>query len=243
MVIRRVAGASMVPALTPGTIVVAFRRRIRVGDIVIARQGSREVIKRVDRLADDHAYLVGDNRSESADSRHYGAVKKSAILGAVMIQLPSATEPPKAVKPYGLWLGRVAALILILMAVVHLFRIDTFIPILQTALQADTLTASVFALVIILSEIFAIPFALRIRLSPLGHLASGVLMLVAPFLWLFVSIWTLGISDDTGQLGQFLAVPGSLLVLVLNALWLGYNHVTLYSLGFNTLRLSSVLRK
>lgn len=243
MVIRRVAGTSMTPALMPGMVVVAFRRRIRPGDVVIARQGDREVIKRVRRIASECVYLEGDNRFESTDSRHYGGLEKRAILGTVMIALPSATNPPKLIKPYGIWLGRVAALILIAMATVHLFRIDTFIPLLQTALQADVLTASVFALVIIMSEIFAIPFALRMRLSPLGHLGSGMLMLLTPFLWLFVSVWTLGVADDIGQLGQFVTVPGSLFVLILNALWLTYNHVTLYTLGFNTLRLTSLLRK
>lgn len=243
MIIRRVTGSSMTPKLKAGAVVVAFRRSIRPGSVVVADLGGREVVKRVAAIEHDRVYLRGDNRYESTDSRHYGGLPKHAIIGTVMMTFPSATNPPKPVKPYGVWLGRVAALVLIMMATVHLFRIDTFIPLLQATMQADGITASLLALVIIMSEVFAVPFALRMRLSPLGHLLSGALMLAAPLLWLFVSAWALGVADNTGQLGQFVTVPATVFIVVLNVLWLAYNHVTLYTLGFNTLRLSHLLSK
>ena len=64
--VRRVVGRSMYPTLKPGRIVV-FRRtwRISAGDIVLAHDGSREVVKRVHAIQNDKVDLRGDNTSES----------------------------------------------------------------------------------------------------------------------------------------------------------------------------------
>lgn len=241
--IRRVHGDSMSPALRDGQVAVFARRRVIEGDIVLARQASREIVKRVTKAENGLVYLVGDNRSESRDSRHYGPVPKRAILGVIMLALPKAVAAPKLTRPYGVWLGRVAAVILIGMAVIQLFRIDTFIPILAESLGTDSGIATVVALSVIVAEIFAVPFALRMKLSPLGHLVSGMLMWVAPLLWLFISSWSLGFSDNTGQLGEFIAVPAVAWVIVANLAWLFFNHLTLYTLGYNSLRIAKLLRK
>lgn len=243
ILIRRVSGASMRPTITEGEVVVALRSRPRVGSIVIARQGGRKVVKRVQRIDDSTYYLVGDNSSESTDSRHYGNVSKSDILGTIMIVLPKGTNPPKLVKPYGFWLGRTAALVLTLVGLIHLFRIDTFIPILDNALPGGNVAASIAGLLIIISEIFAIPFALRMKLSPLARFMSGALLVLAPLWWVLIDIWSYGIVDNTGQLGEFVAVPSNTLVLVLNVLWLGFSYFTLYTLGYNRLKVRDILRK
>lgn len=240
---RRVDGSSMAPTLRHGQTVVFRTGTIRVGSVVLARRGDRDIIKRVERLDAGRVYLVGDNRTESSDSRHYGPVPKRAILGVIMLTLPAAVSPPKMTRPYGVWLGRTAAGILALMATIHLFRIDTFIPLLAETLETGFQTATAAALVIIVAEIFAIPFALRMRLSPLGHLLSGLLLWIAPLLWLFVSSWSLGYSETTGQLGEFVATPASIVLVLANLTWLLFNHLTLYTLGYNRLRFSALLRK
>ena len=243
LLIRRVDGSSMRPALSPGDIVIVRERMPSAGDIALGRRGGSEIIKRVSRIEGDGYYLVGDNSFESTDSRHYGFVNKSDILGTIMIILPRAVNPPKLVKPYGLWLGRAAAAILVVMALVHLFRIDTFLPILDEVLPGGNVAATSIGLLIILSEIFAIPFALRMKLSPLAHLISGALLVLAPLWWLLVDIWTFGLADNTGQLGQFVAVPGNIFVLLANFAWVAFSYYALYVLGYNNLKVRDLLRK
>lgn len=235
ILIRRVRGSSMTPTLSPGDIVIGSRGRPRVGSIVVARLEAREVIKRVERIEAGQYYLVGDNRDESTDSRHYGKVDESAILGTIMTKLPRATKPPKLVKSYGALLGRVAALVLVAMALIHLYRIDTFIPILDEALPGGSVMASLVALLIVLSEVFAIPFALRMRLSLLAQIVSGALLVIAPLLWVLVDIWTMSIANVTGQFGEFVSAPSSLWLILLNIVWLVFNYVTLYALGYSRL--------
>lgn len=235
MLVRRVRGVSMSPRLRPGDVVVGWRRVPVVGSVVIASLNGHEVIKRVERIDDGQYYLVGDNRPESTDSRHYGKVSASAILGTVMLTLPTATNPPKPVKPYAVLLGRIAALLLVVTALVHLYRIDTFIPILNDALPGGSLAASFVALLIVLSEIFAVPFALRMRLSPLAQLVSGALLVVAPLWWVLIAFWTLGISAMTGQFGEFLSAPSSVWLVLLNAIWVVFSYRTLTALGYSYL--------
>lgn len=233
----------MRPALVPGDIVVFWKRSPRIGGIVLGRRGGLDIIKRVERIENGKYYLVGDNRQESNDSRHYGFVSKSDILGTIMIILPKAVNPPKLVKPYGLWLGRGAAAILVILALVQLFRIDTFLPILDGFLPAGGGFATFVGLTIILSEIFAIPFALRMKLSPLAHLMSGALLVLASLWWLLVDIWTFGLVDNTGQLGEFVAVPGNLATLLVNLIWVALSYYALYTLGYNQLKVKELLRK
>ena len=85
LLLRRVVGNSMKPALFEGDIVVGVRRkRVRPGDIVVAKQRGREVIKRVDAIKKNKVYLVGDNKRQSTDSRQYGPVTKKAIIGVAL---------------------------------------------------------------------------------------------------------------------------------------------------------------
>lgn len=243
ILVRRVSGSSMRPTLTSGDLVVATKRMPRIGTMALAHRGNQEIIKRVTRIVDDRYYLVGDNTLESTDSRHYGFVSKSDILGTIMIVFPKAVHPPKLIKSYGLWMGRAAAAILTVMVLAQLFRIDTFIPILDEFLPGDAGAATFVGLVVILSEIFAIPFALRMMLSPLAHLVSGALIVLAPLWWLLIDIWTFGFVETTGQLGQFVSLPSNVTVLFLNVLWVAFSYLTLYTLGYNQIKVKELLRR
>lgn len=227
----------------PGQIVAGWRRSVRPGDTVVARQASREVAKRVKSVKDDKFYLIGDNNNDSQDSRHYGSVEIQDIIGSIMIKLPVAIAPPKLVKPYGAWFGRAAAAALVAMALVHLFRIDTLIPILDLVLPGDSSWAALATVGIILSEVFAVPFALRMKLSPLAHVISGALVVFAPLWWLHISIWAYGQGISTGHLGQFVETPSGGGLMALSLLWLGFNYVTLWLLGFNNLEFKKLLKK
>lgn len=232
----------MEPALSPGQIIGGWERRIRVGDIVVAKQAGREIVKRVTSIDGTKVYLVGDNSQHSTDSRHYGPVAFSDIIGSMMIKLPKAVDPPKLVKPYGVWFGRSAAAVLALMAVVHLFRIDTLIPILDGALPGGSTAAAWIAVLIVLSEVFAIPFALRMKLSPLAQLKSGALIVFTPFWWLLISVWSYSEPVSIGQFGEFVATPSGAGLVVCNVTWVAFSYVTLWLLGYNSFKLNKLFR-
>lgn len=83
--VRRVKGASMHPTLPHGKIVVALKhRKPRVGDVVIVQHHRVEVLKRIHDMKGPLVYLLGDNPDESTDSRHYGWLPLSKILGVVL---------------------------------------------------------------------------------------------------------------------------------------------------------------
>ncbi len=244
--IRRVSGLSMSPTLQGGAIVV-FRGKhsYAVGDILLVKTPNREVVKRVQKIKNGRYILIGDNSEQSFDSRHYGAVTKDAIIGSTMIvlDLPKAVAPPKLIKSYGVWLGRALAAFFAAMALVHLFRIDSFIPILDMYIPGGVGWATFLALVICLAEIFAIPFLLRMRLSPLAHMISGALVVKAPLIWFLLNIWSLGQPQSTGQLGQFVEIPATWLSLLFNLVWLGMAYYALWTLGYNRLKVRDLLIK
>lgn len=76
----------MLPALRPGQIVLArkARRNIRPGDIIIIKHGV-EKIKRVKSVEQHGYYVVGDNPTKSTDSRHFGVVSHTSVLGKVVM--------------------------------------------------------------------------------------------------------------------------------------------------------------
>lgn len=85
LMLRRVVGESMLPALRPGAIVVGWRfKRPTAGSIVIARHQGKEIIKRVAQQRSDSYYLLGDNQPRSTDSRTYGWLNRRAIRAVVI---------------------------------------------------------------------------------------------------------------------------------------------------------------
>jgi nickel-type superoxide dismutase maturation protease len=93
-----VTGLSMAPALLPGDRLLVLRtRRVRIGDTVIVhdpRNPIREVVKRVVALDPDGAVtLRGDSATASTDSRTYGAVPRTLVVGRVIYRY----APPERV--------------------------------------------------------------------------------------------------------------------------------------------------
>jgi phage repressor protein C with HTH and peptisase S24 domain len=86
--IRRVVGPSMQPTFQPGTLVLGFRwGRPRRGSIVIAEHNGLELLKRVADVGAKGFYLIGDNQTQSTDSRTYGwfapQTIKSVVIGSI----------------------------------------------------------------------------------------------------------------------------------------------------------------
>jgi len=87
----KVAERSMLPALRPGDwLLVRRTRRIRAGQIVIARhpgQPALLLVKRAARRVDDGWWLESDNPDAGAvDSRRFGPVPAALIEGRVLVR-------------------------------------------------------------------------------------------------------------------------------------------------------------
>ncbi len=151
---------------------------------------------------------------------------------------PRAVAPPKLVRAYGPWLGFVVASVSALFGLVHLFSLRFMTEILDAVVPGGAGWAGFLVVVIVLAEVFAVPFALRLRLSPLAHVLSGYFIVLAPLLWLLVTLWALGTPDATGQFGTLGVTPDHGVLLVLNVVWLGTAFYALYALGYNRFKLS-----
>lgn len=156
---------------------------------------------------------------------------------------PKPVAPPKLVKSYGVALGRVFACISALFAVIHLFRIDMLLATIQDTLPNAAHLALIAVLWIVITEVFGIPFLLRMRLSRLTHMLSGFVALVAPLAWLLLSIWAYGLPQPTGQLGSLVPTYGSAWLVVINGIWLGGVFFTLWTLGYNNLKIKDLLKQ
>lgn len=78
----KVFGNSMFPTLKEGQEVLTFNwGKIHEGDVVVIKD---QKIKRVQRIIGNRIYLVGDNEKESTDSRHFGPVDISQVIGKVI---------------------------------------------------------------------------------------------------------------------------------------------------------------
>jgi len=86
-----VEGDSMTPAVGSGERVLVNRlaywlREPKRGDLVVVRDPrdtARLLLKRIDREADGGWLVLGDNPAASTDSRTFGPVDKSLIVGKV----------------------------------------------------------------------------------------------------------------------------------------------------------------
>jgi phage repressor protein C with HTH and peptisase S24 domain len=75
----------MWPTLGGGEIVFASPLNpVIPGSVVVAKVNGREYIKRVISISNNQFELIGDNYENSYDSRKFGMVNRSDILGAVI---------------------------------------------------------------------------------------------------------------------------------------------------------------
>jgi nickel-type superoxide dismutase maturation protease len=83
----------MVPTLLPGDRVLVWRSagplkpQIRVGDLVAVvdpRDPGRVMVKRLAGVTGTEVSVLGDNEAASTDSRHFGPLSPTAIVGRVV---------------------------------------------------------------------------------------------------------------------------------------------------------------
>jgi nickel-type superoxide dismutase maturation protease len=86
----------MVGALLPGDrLLVIPAVKWKKGDLVAARDPRRPerlIVKRLSSLNDDGFDLRGDNPPASTDSRHFGPVPRSLVLGKVVYRYAPAAR-------------------------------------------------------------------------------------------------------------------------------------------------------
>ncbi|MCU0238926.1 MAG: nickel-type superoxide dismutase maturation protease [Pyrinomonadaceae bacterium] len=87
----RIEGNSMLPTLQNGDqVLVEKNENYQINDIVVAKhpfQKSVILIKRISEINEKGFYLIGDNASESTDSRTLGTFAKKDLLGKVICKL------------------------------------------------------------------------------------------------------------------------------------------------------------
>lgn len=90
----------MMPGLRPGDrLLVRATRRVAAGDVVVVsdpEQPCRLVVKRVSAVDGDLVTVLGDNAAASRDSRHFGPLPRSAVVGKVWWRYypPGRAGPP-----------------------------------------------------------------------------------------------------------------------------------------------------
>ena len=106
----QIEGLSMVPELAPGDrVVVRKTHQVAVGDVVALRdpvEPDRYLVKRVVALEHRALRVEGDNAGASRDSRHFGPVPLSLVIGRVVGRyhtarrsLPGSSRvPPSSVR-------------------------------------------------------------------------------------------------------------------------------------------------
>jgi nickel-type superoxide dismutase maturation protease len=94
-----VEGRSMEPTLAPGDRLLVVRApRLHAQDVVAVRDptdSKRVLVKRIGAVLEDGIVLRGDNPGASTDSRSFGPVPRTAVLGRVVrIYAPSWRAGP-----------------------------------------------------------------------------------------------------------------------------------------------------
>lgn len=94
------------------------------------------------------------------------------------------------------------AAILTVFAVAQLFTFEKFLVYMQSInLPFSEQANYAFVPVLIIAEVFAVPFLLRMQLSPAFRYFSMFLGLLAAALWIFLSFWIVLFGDQVGSVG------------------------------------------
>lgn len=79
----------MLPTLKMGQDVLVFNcayifSKPKVGDIVVVKVNGEEMVKRLHKVDDRTVNVKGDNEEDSLDSKNFGSIKVSDIIGKVV---------------------------------------------------------------------------------------------------------------------------------------------------------------
>jgi len=136
-----------------------------------------------------------------------------------------ATLAPKPKTRESQIVAYIYAIILIILVLCQLFTFDDFLLLLGGfGLPGGIMTANMLGSIIVISEVFALPFLLGMWLSPLMRIISMVLGWIVPLVWLKLSLWiclTSITAPNIGFLGTVIdLIPGWWTVFISIALGL-----------------------
>ncbi len=57
----------------------------KTGDMIVIKRSDREIIKRIQKCKGGQFFVQGDNGEESTDSRDFGPIDQSEIIGKVVL--------------------------------------------------------------------------------------------------------------------------------------------------------------
>jgi len=90
----QIKGNSMVPIFRNNDIILINRlayvfRSPKENDVIVLRdpRNGREILKRIVKVNNSAYFVEGDNKKESTDSREFGPITKTAIIGRVIMNL------------------------------------------------------------------------------------------------------------------------------------------------------------
>ena len=128
-----------------------------------------------------------------------------------MVKFAKAYTPPKLKGLYPQLLVWFLALLLIVMVVAQLVDLQGFMAVLQTyKLPHSESSVQILAAVLVIAEVFALPFLLRMRLSWLMRWFSLFCGWLAVLIWIGLVWWALGkylAPANVGYFGSFINWP------------------------------------
>jgi hypothetical protein len=129
---------------------------------------------------------------------------------SIFVQATDAGKPKtKNVKTIAL----LYAVIILVFAVAQLFSFEDFLTLLDSfGLPGGSTNAQILAAVIVISEVFALPYLLRMRLSLAMRVVSMVCGWLVALIWLCLSLWVMlsvNAISNIGFLGDVMPLtPG-----------------------------------
>jgi hypothetical protein len=104
--------------------------------------------------------------------------------------LAKTTVARKPKTPESLQIAYTYSFVLVVFALCQLFNFSDFLTLLESFwLPGGASVAHLLGGVIVVSEVFAIPFLLGIKLSPLMRVISMGLGWLVPLIWFMISLW------------------------------------------------------
>lgn len=144
----------------------------------------------------------------------------------------TATAPPILKTERVKQISLLYAVLLVIMAVAQLYTFDTFVELVsEYNLPLGGTLAFIVAPLLVVFEVFALPFLLRMKLSPAFRVVSMACGWLVALLWLFITVWlvttyqpveTVGFLGTVGTLAPgwwAVLVSGSFGVLAIWASW------------------------
>src|ERR1700757_4232033 len=146
-------------------------------------------------------------------------------------------RPLHAPKPRSTTVRNIAWLyagVLTVMAVGQLFSFEKFTPLIDSYwLPGGHGTGMLVACLIVITEVFALPFLLRMDLSPLMRWFSLVCSALVPLLWLSILLFEMSthwILLNSGLFGTKVAIPSGMGAVTLVVILLGLAAVSVWGL-------------